>query len=337
LNIDAASLQLSSDPAEGSSLHQAFLSLDDAEKKLKSIVNVKFDQAVETGNLPEAMRFFKIFPLLNLHRIGLEKFCKHLCLQINNYGEQLLEKTSKIPFNHQRFPVIYSDYLTSLFEYIADIVEAYQPLVETYYGKEIRWAIGIDIVSLPSIKGHGKLFNFISMLQTACDTQVERGMNSFKTQRQFESTYRRVQHIASLTSRSLTVTTAASDLSNTNAMNNGVDRLDPRELDDFLAEITLINASCELYLRFIRRRLNADCEAAYPLVNETKSDECLKQLKDIERFTNQSGLSRLLHEFISQYITIEDYFMRESISKALSLDSTNVVDDVFFILRKCLK
>lgn len=314
LNIDAASLQLSSDPVEGSSLHHALLSLDDAEKTLKRIVNEKFDQAVETGNLPEGMRFFKIFPLLNLHQIGLEKFCKHLCLQINDHGEKTLKKTLEIPYNDRRYPVIYSDYLTNLFEYVADIVETYQPLVETYYG-------------------HGKLFNFVSMLQSACDTRVEYAMNSFKSQRKFDSIFRRIQQSSLLAQKTLSTTgnnLLTSDLSST-------DKIDPRELDDFLAEITLINASCELYLRFIRRRLNADCEAAYPLKNEMKTDDCLKQLKEIERFLNHSGLCRILHEFINQYITIEDYFMRESIYKAILSDSPNMVDDVFFILRKCLK
>ncbi|CAF3479206.1 unnamed protein product [Rotaria socialis] len=313
LNIDPASLQLSSDPAEGSSLHQALLSLEDAEKKLKAIVNVKFDQAVEIGHLPEAMRFFKIFPLLNLHQIGLEKFCKHLCLQVNDHGDKELKKTLDIPFNNKRYPVIFSDYLTNLFEYTAEIVETYQPLVETYYG-------------------HGKLFNFVSMLQSACDTQVGRGINSFKSQRQFDTIFRRIQQSV-LTQKSLSTTSNSltqTDLSST-------DKLDPRELDDFLAEITLINASCELYLRFIRRRLNSDCEAAYPLMDEMKTDACLNQLKEIDRFINHSGLSRILHEFINQYITIEDYFMRESIYKAILIDSPNMVDDVFFILRKCLK
>ncbi|CAF0945754.1 unnamed protein product [Adineta steineri] len=305
LNIDSTSLQLSDDPAEGSGLHQALLSLEEAEKKLKQIVNIKFDQAVEIGHLPEAMRFFKIFPLLNLHQIGLQKFCKHLCLQINNHGEQMLKKTLEIPFNHKRYPVLYSDYLTSLFEYIADIVETYQPLVETYYG-------------------HGKLFNFVSMLQSACDTQVEHAMSSYKSKRQFDNTYRRIQNSSTLTSLNQSDSSSA-------------DKPDPRELDDFLAEITLINASCELYLRFIRRRLNADCEAAYPLVDNVKTDACLQQLKEIEKFVNQSGLSRILHAFINQYITIEDYFMRESIYKAIIIDSPNMVDDVFFILRKCLK
>lgn len=108
--------------------------MDDAEKKLKQIVNIKFDQAIETGNIPEAMRFFKIFPLLNLHRIGLEKFCKHICLQINEHGEKTLIKTLEIPFNHKRYPVLYSDHLNSLLEFIATIIEAHQPLVANCYG-----------------------------------------------------------------------------------------------------------------------------------------------------------------------------------------------------------
>ena len=183
------------------------------------------------------------------------------------------------------------------------------------------------------ILGHGKLFDFVSMLQKACDAQVERAMKSFKSQRQFDSIYRRIQHASSMTHSALLMASNNPNQSDSSSS----DKIDPRELDDFLAEVTLINASCELYLRFIRRRLNADCEAAYPLINDVKTEECSKQLKEIERFINHSGLSRILNEFISQYITIEDYFMRESIYKAILIDSPNMVDDVFFILRKCLK
>jgi hypothetical protein len=173
------------------------------------------------------------------------------------------------------------------------------------------------------------------MLQSACDTQVQKAMISFKSQRQFDNIFRNVQHLSNVIQKSFsTITTSLTqpDLSSTSS-----DKIDPRELDDFLAEITLMNASCELYLRFIRRRLNSDCESAYPLVDDQKTDLCLTQLKQIEKFLNTSGLSQILHEFINQYITIEDYFMRESIYKAILIDSPNMVDDVFFILRKCLK
>jgi hypothetical protein len=94
------------------------------------------------------MRFFKIFPLLNLHQIGLEKFCKHLCLQINDHGEKTLKKTLETPFNHKRYPVLYADYLTNLFEHIADIVETYQPLVETYYGQFLKIISRMKILTL---------------------------------------------------------------------------------------------------------------------------------------------------------------------------------------------
>ncbi|UJR30145.1 hypothetical protein I4U23_017685 [Adineta vaga] len=314
LNIDPASLQLSSDPAEGSSLHHALRSLEDAEKKLKVIVNIKFDEAIENGHLPEAMRYFKIFPLLKLDRVGLEKFCKHLSSEIHDYGEESLRKTSEIPFNNKRYPVLYADHLRSLLDYVAEKIDTFQPLVESFYGP-------------------GKLFIFVSMLQPACDVQVEHAISSFKSKRQFETIYRRIQHSSSLTQQVLSNTSTS--LTQTTLPSS--DKIDPRELDEFLGEITLINATCETYLRFIRRRLNADCEVAFPLVDNTKTDDCLQQLKEIERFLNQSGLSRILHAFINQYITIEDYFMRESIYKAILNDSSNMVDDVFFILRKCLK
>lgn len=158
-------------------------------------------------------------------------------------------------------------------------------------------------------------------------------MQSFRSKRQFDQVHRRIQHSSSVTQRAI----ASASTGGLPSDSTAADRLDPRELDDFLAEITLINASCELYLRFIRRRLNADCEAAFPLVDGEKTDACVQQLNAIERFLHHSGLSRILHTFINQYITIEEYFMRESIYKAIVIDSPDMVDDVFFILRKCLK
>ena len=170
------------------------------------------------------------------------------------------------------------------------------------------------------------------MLQSACDKQVENAIRSFKSERQFDTIYRRIQHSSSLSQR-----TVAGTSTNLTPMDSAAaDKTDPRELDDLLSEITLINANCEVYIRFIRKRLNEDCELAFPLVDNAKTNECVEQLKKIERFLNESGLNGILHSFIQQYILIEDYFMRESIYKAIVLDSPNMVDDVFFILRKCL-
>jgi conserved oligomeric Golgi complex subunit 4 len=81
--LDKAQLLKSSSVAnssEANSLEQAFQSLQEAEAKLKAIVNEKYDDAVQTGDLPQAERFFKIFPLTGQHENGLEKFSKYLCV-----------------------------------------------------------------------------------------------------------------------------------------------------------------------------------------------------------------------------------------------------------------
>lgn len=54
--------------------------------------------------------------------------------------------------------------------------------------------------------------------------------------------------------------------------------------------------------------------------------------------------SHLEQELISKYILIEDYFMRESLSKAVTMDTYNpdgftssMADDIFFVLQKCTR
>jgi hypothetical protein len=56
--------------------------LQEAEQRLKAIVEEKFAIATKEGDLPQVERFFKIFPLLGLHEEGLSKFSEYLCKQV---------------------------------------------------------------------------------------------------------------------------------------------------------------------------------------------------------------------------------------------------------------
>ena len=67
----------------GSTLDTSFRLLHEAEEKLKTIVNNKFDASVHSGDLASIERFFKIFPLIGLHEEGLTKFGKYLAAQVN--------------------------------------------------------------------------------------------------------------------------------------------------------------------------------------------------------------------------------------------------------------
>lgn len=57
-----------------------------------------------------------------------------------------------------------------------------------------------------------------------------------------------------------------------------------------------------------------------------------------------SELSQLKHELLSHYLRLDQYFMEESINKAVAMDyvdtsqqTSSMVDDTFFIVRKCIR
>lgn len=56
----------------------SFHKLHEAEQKLKQMVVAKFDEAVRDEDLASVERFFKIFPLLNMHDEGLKRFTSYL-------------------------------------------------------------------------------------------------------------------------------------------------------------------------------------------------------------------------------------------------------------------
>ena len=57
--------------------------LHDAEAKVKVIISKRFDEAVDREDLASVERFFKIFPLINMHEEGLKKFTNYLCAKVN--------------------------------------------------------------------------------------------------------------------------------------------------------------------------------------------------------------------------------------------------------------
>lgn len=62
----------------------SFHKLHEAEQKLKQVVIAKFDEAVKDEDLASVERFFKIFPLLNMHEEGLGRFTTYLCSKVIN-------------------------------------------------------------------------------------------------------------------------------------------------------------------------------------------------------------------------------------------------------------
>lgn len=53
-----------------------------AAGQLRDIITLRFKEAVEADDLASVERFFKLFPLLNMHDYGLEKFSAFLCTKV---------------------------------------------------------------------------------------------------------------------------------------------------------------------------------------------------------------------------------------------------------------
>nr|XP_020017225.1 conserved oligomeric Golgi complex subunit 4 isoform X2 [Castor canadensis] len=301
LCLDKSVIELSRQGKEGSMIDANLKLLQEAEQRLKAIVEEKFAIATKEGDLPQVERFFKIFPLLGLHEEGLSKFSEYLCKQVANKAEENLLLVLGSDMSDRRAAVIFADTLTLLFEGIARIVESHQPIVETYYGP-------------------GRLYTLIKYLQVECDRQVEKVVDKFIKQRDYHQQFRLVQN---------------------NLMRNSTtEKIEPRELDPILTEVTLMNARSELYLRFLRKRVSSDFEVGDSMASEEVKQE---HQKCLDKLLNNCLLSCTMQELIGLYITMEEYFMRETVNKAVALDTyekgqltSSMVDDVFYIVKKCI-
>jgi len=299
-NVIKQSMQ---DGSESSSINASLKVLKEARVEMSSVVSEQFDIAVANGDLASVERFFKIFPLLKMEDEGLEKFSSYMCKEIAKSSQQNLRQGLNIEPGQQRFNLIFADVLTLLFEGIARTVEKQQPLVETYYGP-------------------GKLFTLIKNIQVECDKQMKDIVDQFMIVRNFKTTAAEVQ-------KSLLSSKKSEEAKYP----------DPKELEALLTEVTAISSRTELYLRFIKRRILSDIDTVFSS-NQVKQEH----KKELFSWISQCEVSHVIQEVIGYYIIMEEFYMRESVSKAIQMDScesgsltTSMTDDVFFILKQCIK
>ncbi|XP_037672161.1 conserved oligomeric Golgi complex subunit 4 isoform X3 [Choloepus didactylus] len=294
LCLDKSVIELSRQGKEGSMIDANLKLLQEAEQRLKAIVTEKFAVATKVGDLPQVERFFKIFPLLGLHEEGLSKFSEYLCKQVASKAEENLLLVLGTDMSDRRAAVIFADTLTLLFEGIARIVETHQPIVETYYGP-------------------GRLYTLIKYLQVECDRQVQTVVDRFIKQRNYHQQFRHVQ--------------------NNMMKNSTAEKIEPRELDPVLTEVTLMNARSELYLRFLRKRISSDFEVGDSMASEEVKQE---HQKCLDKLLNNCLLSCTMQELIGLYITMEEYFMRETVNK-VTLNNAEVCSENISTLKKTLE
>lgn len=217
--MDQSLLQRTASDVENvSGVLKSVRTLQDAAQQLRAIVKHKFDDAVNSQDLGGIERFFKIFPLLGMHEEGIKDFCLYLCRKLSDTAEKNLHTALTTPKVDKRYNVVYADVLTLLFEGLARIIDVHQPLIETFYGP-------------------GHLLSTVSILQGECDKQTRRILLEFNKNRQINKKISLVTEVSRTSSFSK------------------IERMDPKELDTLIGEMTVMHARVELYEKFIRRKI----------------------------------------------------------------------------------
>ena len=73
-------------------LDASIATLHQAENQVRRVVSRRFDEAVKNEDLASIERFFKIFPLLNMHKEGLQNFTQYLYTKLVHTSKKKLKQ-----------------------------------------------------------------------------------------------------------------------------------------------------------------------------------------------------------------------------------------------------
>jgi hypothetical protein len=277
------------------------------------------DEAIKKNDLASAERFFKIFPQLGMYDEGISKFTTYLCTKLTAKAEKELRQSMEIAKAEKRTQVAFADTFTNLLENVLRVIETNQPILENYYG-------------------YGHLLKMVKVLQVECDDETRKLMQEFYKNRLIPRKINQINDFLKNVGN-----TQSGAMGHLRKASGSMDKLNAKDLDTLIAELTIMHSRAELYVRFIRRRVTNDIEKCFANGNMTE-EEKKAALETLETTVKKSQLNNLMQDLLGTYLRFESYFMEESVIKAIHLDAyeqgqlfSSMVDDVFFIVRKCIR
>lgn len=285
----------------------------------REIIKIKLDESIAKDDVASSERFFKIFPQLGMYDEGIEKFTTYVCQKLSTRSQKELRQSMDLAKAEKRTQVAFADTFTGLLENILRVIETNQPILESYYG-------------------YGHLLKMVKILQVECDVETRNLVLEFNKQRQIQRKVSKINDYMKSQTGSASMT-----LGHLRKASGSMDKLQSKDLDALIAEITIMHSRAELFIKFIRRRVTNDIEKCFNEERMTE-DEKKAQLDLLEITIKKSKLSTQMQELLSTYLLFERYFMEESVIKAIGLDNyesgqlcSSMIDDIFFIVRKCIR
>lgn len=234
LSMDESLLKKTADDVSESvtSVKLAVDTLHTATNKLRGLLTVKFDEAVKKDDMASVERFFKLFPSVGLKTEGVQQFTQYIAGKLQQKAQKELRNSMEVAKAEKRTHVAFSDTLTILLENICRVFEVNQPILELCYGS-------------------GYLLDMARILQMECDQQVRLCVLECNKNRQIQRKVAQInEYIKNGNSSS-----GARRTHTRNASGSSIEKLNPKDIDALIVEVTLLHSRAEMYTKFIRRRV----------------------------------------------------------------------------------
>lgn len=181
--------------------------------------------------------------------------------------------------------------------------------VLTAHFKDIGAAISENEPMLIGSFGNEALLSFVAAMHEECDVRGTAVIKRFCEHNSIEKLVK--------------------DTGSRSSMHAQTGDVDPREVESYLQEVLLLCERSEEYLSFILAKIGS------------ASPGQVISPKEAGRVRG-GAFSVAVKELISYYIALEEYYMEETVGTAIRISeaaegslTTSMVDDVFYILKKC--
>ncbi|CEF61240.1 Conserved oligomeric Golgi complex subunit 4 [Strongyloides ratti] len=307
--IRANKLELNSSNTRGfadDSLTFSYKILQQSLEQMKQIAVSNLDDALEKYDVEKIERFTKLLPKINEHKIGIEKFSIYLKKEISKIGEEQKNLLEKLLEDvNQVQNVRFTDVVSNILEGVAAIFDKYFRILTSNYG--------VDYTLM-----------CIENVQEECDVQMNDVLTKFE---KIKDVKEKVKLINSVILDGHKRTNTKDD----------TEKLNAKQLENIFSDIIMMNSKVGLYWKFMKKRISdADLKNAEDLKNcdNESQDDVEARLVEFEKMQSLMG----------EYVLMEQYYMTESIKKAIEYDNleencvvSSIVDDVFFIVRKSVR
>ncbi|KAF2076345.1 hypothetical protein CYY_002351 [Polysphondylium violaceum] len=307
--------------------------LSSAEKKLLTMIEDRYNEALGAGNQEGVLRFCKLYVPLEKADIGVDKYCNYLKSHSTRLENIISHYQSYIANPKTIKPISAVASITKVFEHYASQIEDHLDLIKTEFGLHFA----------P---------HFILSMSQQCDTYATKVYDSFNEQFQIQKNVDQVLLYKQQLERS------------GGYQQQHQEKIDPRSFAQALDETVMISKATKFYEKYLLKKENAIKEEIKQelvrlnniVVNNSNKINSNGEDSNNSNNNNQDNLSssstttttttidplkiynnltkinlkqsmyssttkQKMNQLLGNYILLEEYFMVESVNKAIQMEN----------------